>query len=263
MSTRITCDACGGTNGATAAFCGQCFAPLAASGAPAAAPLGMGMRASGGTAAYAPGLGLGSPAPPPPSTHARPRASSGTQVSGGVKFLVFLVVAAAVFFGTKFFLLDKGTTFTAEDGAYEFTYSDYWKVAEETPAFASQGIEIDTMIESDSAVVTVISGPAPPGDLSQLDGSLFEQGFESAPLSPQLEDWSVPGERDIGGERAIFEGKGYVEILGVRGDVDMVMGLTPGADRQMVLFEHACISDQCNESTPEFEAILDSVSFDG
>ena len=266
MSSRTVCDGCGGSNGATAAFCGQCFAPLSAAGG-SSSTFGGGTGAVVASTAYRPAR-LGAPvaAPAYPGSGSAPAVSppargNAVEVSAGVKWLLFLVAAAAAFFGVKFFLFGGGTTFAAEDGSYEFTYSDYWKEAGDTSQFPSfEGVQIDTMLESENAMVVAMHGPAPVGDVGQLNGSLIEQGFESAPMNPQIEEWSVPGKRAMGGEPSLFDATGYVEIAGMRAEIDLVMGVTSGAERNAVVLVHSCFEAECSASTPEFESILDSMS---
>ena len=269
MSARTTCDACGGSNGATATFCGQCFAPLNGSGSGFGSSSGTGRGTVAAATAYQPARRLGAvPAPAYPGPAGSPRTTpapapgGSLQISGGVKILLFLAAAFAAFFGVRFFLFDNGTTFAAEDGSYELTYSDYWKETQDTSQFPSfQGVEIDTMIESDDAMVVAMHGPVPEGDLSQLNGALIEQGFESAPMSPQIEDWSVPGKRKMGGEQSVFDASGYVEIAGMRAEIDLVMGVTSGAERNAIVLVHSCwVETECSKSTQEFESILASMS---
>ena len=259
-------------NGGAATFCGQCFAPLSGSASTGPPSSGLGHPASAGTSDYRPGFKLGSPMPSagteaPPWTSSAPSApaKASAQASGGMKLVALAIAAVVSFLAVKLLILDSGNTFVAEDGSYEFTYSDYWQTPDEDSTWGQiqdiQGIQMDVMIETDKAMVLAMHAPAPPGDMTQVDGSLIEQGFESAAYSPQLERWSVPGERDIGGERAIFDAEGYVDIAGMRAQIDIAIAVTPD-DQQMVALMHACFEEACSESTGEYEKILDSVSFE-
>ncbi|MDQ4096160.1 MAG: hypothetical protein M3174_08160 [Actinomycetota bacterium] len=172
----------------------------------------------------------------------------------------------AISFVVRFVVSHQNNDFASSDGTYELSYSGYWSEPEESlpaPHMMPAGTQVDLLLEAEDAMFIAAHAPAPgpASSFTRIDEAAVRQGFESAAFGATLEEWSIPGKRDIAGERALLEAAGYAEMNGMRADFDVAMSVTDGAQPQMVMFIHSCIEAGCEKSTAEFDKILESVSY--
>jgi hypothetical protein len=175
------------------------------------------------------------------------------------------LIVAAISFVIRFVMSNQSTDFVTRDGIYELSYSGYWSEPMESlppPPTLPPGGQVDLTLGSEDSMFFAAHGPAPgpaANFASALNDAALRQAFESA-SGATLEEWSLPGKRDIGGERALLDASGYVEVNGMRADFELAVDVTDGAQPQMLMFIHTC-PDTCEKSTGEFEKILESVSY--